>query len=60
MQMLKINTGTVQPRSLTFKTQHDAIRKEISEAQTENKDHGDAAVQSPNKILCAFLLLLVL
>lgn len=60
MQMLKINTGTVQRKNLAFKTQHDAMRKEISEAQTENKDHRDAAVQSPNKILCEFLLLLVL
>lgn len=45
MQMLKINTGTVQRKSLAFKTHHDAMRKEISMGQTENKEPRDATVQ---------------
>lgn len=61
MQMLKINTGTAQCKNLAFKTQHNAMREEISMAPTENKrTRGCYCAVTQQDSLCIFTVIGVL
>lgn len=62
MQTLKKNTRAVQftVRFSQSNPNATAMRNKISMAQMENKDYRDATAKSPNEMLRAFLLLLVL
>lgn len=62
MQVRQKHKRTVQS-SIRFSHSNPnttAMRNEISMAQMKNKDYRDATAKSTSKILCEFLLLLVL